>query len=404
LRTFRVLAAAAIAAVTLLSCSTSPRPSASAPPLTTASPIAVDPADSKAADLRTRLDLLLGEHVIAIAKESSAAGSRADEYTSYLHMLTANGNDLTELVRSALSDTAATRFDQIWSAQNDYFVNYTIGLVTHNTGKADGAMSSLVSAFVPQFSQFLATATQIPVDQIQQLVFQHELETKAIIDDQFAPDYMRLYADIRLVYAQASRIGDALAPKIAQKFPDKFPGNPSSPAVDLRVSMNSLMQEHAFLATMATSAATRGRDAEHAAAVGALANTTDAVGTLFAGLFGASVGTRFNQIWAAKNTAMIAYASASTGPAEQSALNQLTGVFVTQFSGFVRDSTSQSSDTLRMAIDAQVQATIAVIDDQRLKSAARLGADDRAADASMEVLADLIVSAAIDKLRVRFAA
>jgi hypothetical protein len=402
LRTFRVLAAAALAAVTLLSCATSPRTSASAPRLTTASPVILNPADSKAADLRTRLDLLLGEHVIVIAKESSAAGSRADEYTSYLRMLTSNGNDLTELVRSALGDTAATRFDRVWTAQNDYFVNYTIGLVTHNTGKADGAMSSLVSAFVPQFSQFLTTATQIPLDPIQLLVFQHVLETKAIIDDQFAQDYLRLYADIRVVYAQAARIGDAIAPRIAQKFPDKFPGNPSSQAVDLRVSMNNLLQEHAYLATMATSAATGGRDAEQAAAAGALANITDAVGTLFAGLFGAAVGTHFDQIWAAKNTATIAYSSASTGSAEQISLSQLTAVFVTEFSGFVHDSTGLSSGTLRPAIEAQVRATMAVIDDQRLKSSAKLGADDRSADASMEVLADLVVGAAITKLHARF--
>ena len=113
-----------LATFVLIGCTTSHPSSASGPRLASGSPAVSNPAESKAADFRTRLDLLLGEHVILIAKESSAAGTGrgGDEYAGYLHLLTSNGNDLTELVRSALSDAAATRFDQIWRAQNDNIV------------------------------------------------------------------------------------------------------------------------------------------------------------------------------------------------------------------------------------------------------------------------------------------
>ena len=365
-----------------------------------------NPAESKAADFRTRLDLLLGEQVILIAKESSAAGTGrgGDEYAGYLHLLTSNGNDLTELVRSALGDAAATRFDQIWSAQNDNFVNYTIGLVTHNKSKADLAMSGLIRSFVPQFSQFLAACTQVPLDPIQQLVFQHVLETRAMIDDQIAQSFPRLYADLRLVYAQASRIGDAVAPGITQKFPDKFPGNASSSAVDLRVSMNNLLQEHVYLATMTTSAATGVRTAEQSAAARALADNADALGTLFSGLFGAPVGTQFDRIWADGNTGLIGYATAPTPTAKQSALNQLKDAFVTRFSGFAQQTAGLTSAILRPSLEAQVAATVTVIDDQTSNSPAKLGTDDRSADASMATVADLIVGAAVTRLRARFAA
>src|SRR4029077_12784258 len=97
----------------LLGCTSSGGPSASAPPAASPSPVALNPAETKAADLRTRLDLLLGEHVIAIAKESAAAG-RSDEYSSYLHLLTSNGTELTDLMRSAFGDRAAATFDLIW--------------------------------------------------------------------------------------------------------------------------------------------------------------------------------------------------------------------------------------------------------------------------------------------------
>ena len=352
-------------------------------------------------DFRTRLDLLLGEHVIIIAKESSAP-SRPAEYASYLRLLTVNGSDLTELVRSAIGDSAATRFGQIWSAQNDYLVNYTIGLVTHSKVKADGAMSGLTGTFVPQFSQFLSDVTQIPSSLIVPLLTQHMLEMKAMLDDQFVRNYPRLYADIRTSYAHAAQVGDALAPRIAGSFPDKFPGNVSSPAADLRVSLNIRWQEHAYLATMRTNAAIGRRSAEQAAGAGALAENANALDALFTDLFGASVAARFDGVWAARNAAMMRYASALTGPPKQRALSQMKEAFVTQLSGWLQDSTDLRSAISAPALETQVEAVITVIDDQRAKSLLRLAADDRSAEASTEVVADLIAAAAVAKLQARF--
>jgi hypothetical protein len=402
LRSFQVIAAATLAALMLISCSTSHGPSASSTRLASQSPLALNPADSKAADFRTRLDLLLGEHVMVIAKQSAATG-RADEYTSYLHLLTANGNDLTELLRSALGDSAAARFDKIWSAQNDNLVTYTIGLVTHNTNKAAAAMSGLVSGFVPQFSQFVNDETQIPLDSMIQLASERVTEIKAMIDDEIAQRYPSMYSDLRIAYGHVSRIGDLLAARIAQEFPDKFPGSATSRAVDLRVSVNDLLQEHLYLATMTTSAAAVGRRAEQTAAARALADNAAAIGTLLSGLFGASAGAQFGKIWSVKNVAMIGYASASTIAAKQSALSKLSDVTVTQFSVFIQDSTGVAQGVARPVIEAQVAATIKVIDDQRLRSLAGLGADDRSADSSMGTLADLIASAIVAKLPTRFA-
>jgi hypothetical protein len=394
--------AAALAALVQISCTTSSGPHASVSPLSSPTPIAVNVADSKAADLRTRLDLLLGEHVIVVAKESGAAAGPQAEYTAYASLLITNGSALGDLMRSAFGETAGGQFDQLWSEQNGYLVEYTIGLVTHNQSKSNGAMSGLLNGFVPQFSQFITTMTQLPSDSMAQLATQQVLKTKAMIDDQVAQNYPRMYADLRTAYAQTSQFGDALAPRIAKEFPDKFPGNPSSQAVDLRVSMNNLLQEHLYLTTMATDAATGGRVAERGAAISAVAGNTDALGRMFSGLFDVSAGTAFDRVWAAKNTAMIGYALASSSTAKQSALSQLNDVFVTQFSSFVQDSTGLTSSALLSSIEAQVAATVTVIDDQRSKSAARLGTDDMSANAAMAVVADLIAGAVIVKLHARF--
>ena len=391
---------AALAALTQVSCSTSSGPQTSSTRVSS-SPVAVNPADSKAADLRTRLDLLLGEHLMVIAKESAAAAAHNDEYTGYLTLLT-GATGLADLMRSAFGDTAAGQFQQLWGVQDGYLVDYTIGLVTHNQNKSNGAMSGLINGFVPNFSQFVTTTTQLPLDPTTQLVTEQVLETQRMIDDQVAQNYPKMYTDLRTAFAQTARIGDALAPKIVRKFPDKFPGDPSNKASDLRALLNELLEEHAYLATMATDAAIGGRAAEQTAAAKALSDNADALGTLFSGVFGAPAGTQFDQVWAAKDLAIAAYAAAADQGAAKSALSNLTDTFVSQFAGFVHDSTGLSAAAAGPSIKAQTQATIGVIDDQRAKAFAQLATDDRTAAAAMQSIADLITAATAAKFPTRF--
>jgi hypothetical protein len=392
---------AALAALAFVGCTATPQSAATPTPVASPTPTGSNSAESKAADFRIRLDLLLGEHVIIIAKQSSAP-ARPAEYTGYLRLLTVNGTDLTELVRSALGDSVAARFDQIWSAQNDYLVSYTIGLVTHDKAKTAAAQSGLTGTFVPQFSQFLNDVTQIRSDLILPLVSQHMLETKAILDDQLSRNYRRLYADIRTSYAHAVQVGDAIAPRIAGRFPDKFPGNASSPAADLRASLNIRLQEHSYLGTMRTSAIVGGRSAEQAAATGALAENANDLDATFTDLLGASVAARFDSVWAAGNVATIALASASTAAQVQRSLNNLTDAAVAQLSGWLVDSMDLAADVSGPALEAQLETLVTVINKQRSRDWSTLAADDRSAATATEVVADLIASAAIAKLPARF--
>jgi hypothetical protein len=394
------LALAALAALTQVSCWTSSGPQASAARVSS-SPVAVNPADSKAADLRIRLDLLLGEHLMVVAKESAAAVAHNDEYTGYLTLLT-SATGLSDLMRSAFGDTAAAQFQQLWGVQDGYLVDYTIGLVTHNQNKSNDAMSGLINGFVPTFSQFVTATTQLPLDPTTQLMTEQVLEMQRMIDDQVAQNYPKMYTDLRTAFAQTARIGDALAPKIVRKFPDKFPGDPSNKASDLRASLNELLEEHAYLATMATDATIGGRAAEQTAAAKALSDNAAALGTLFSGLFGASAGIQFDQLWAAKDVALAAYAAAADQGPAKAALSNLNDTFVSQFGRFVHDSTGLSAAAANSSIRAQTQATIGVIEDQRLKQFAQLATDDRTAAAAMQSVADMITAATAEKFPTRF--
>jgi len=364
---------------------------------------ATNAADSKAADLRVRLDGLLGEHVIAIAKTSLAAtANRSDEYKGYATLLTTNGSDLSDVIASAFGASAAATFDQIWAAQNNYYVDYTVGLVSHNAAKSNGAASGLTNGFVPQFAQFMNTMASIPLDPITQLSTEQVLETKAMIDDQAALNNPKTFADLRRAYAQASRIGDVIASAIASKFPDKFPGDPANKAVDFRVALDNLLEEHSYVATMTTSATAAGRNTEQAASLNALAANADALGTLFSQVFGTATGTRFDQVWSARDADLVAYAGNADSTTRQNAFADLTMTFVAQFSSLVDDSADLAGTRVSNPIQLQVEAMVRAIDDQRSKSTSMLAADDHTAAAAMNPIGDLIATGATLKLPAKF--
>jgi hypothetical protein len=324
-----------------------------------------------AADLRTQLDLLLGEQVMIVAKESAAAVNHSDEYASYTALLATNTLDIIAVMRRAAGNTGADQFAQVWNMQNSYLVDYAIAVVTHNDEKANAEMSGLTGKFVPQFSRLISDLSGLPLDPVTQLTSQQVLEDKAFIDDAFALNYATFYADLHKAYAQASRLGDAFAGQIAQRFPDKFPGDPSHHAVDVRVSFNQLLQERSYLATMATDAAINGRSAEKPQALAAVAANSAAIGS-------ALKDQRFTQVWSQEILALEAYATTNDGASKKA----LTETFVAQFASIAGGSPG--------LIAGHVNATIKVVDDQRAKSSKTIAGDDRAAATSMQPIADSI--------------
>lgn len=334
---------------------------------------------SQAADLRTHLDLLLGEHVMIVAKESAGAATHSDEYTGYTALLTTNLTDLSALMRQAFGNTAADEFSQAWSKQNANLVDYAIGVVTHSDAKANAAMSALSNGFVTQFAALINDMSGLSTGSIAQLATLQLQEDKAFIDDVSGQKYQQFYTDLMKAYALTARLGDALAERIAQKFPDKFPGDPTVPAADRRVSLNLLLQEHAFLATMATGAVAAGRDAEKTAAAAALGVDAVVLSRSLGDLFGASTGAQFDKVWADRDAALLTYASKGDAGSKQA----LTAT-IKPFSTLAHVAAASVTD--------EMNALIKVIDDQRAKTSKTIAGDDRAAATSMEPIADAIVA------------
>jgi hypothetical protein len=358
--------------------------------------------DSAAANLRVKLDLALGEHIILATKATGAAlGGRSEEFAAYGELLNTNGTDIGEMIGAAYGAEAKDQFNQIWSAHNGFFVDYTTGVATKDKAKMDKAVQDLTTIYVPQFADFIAGATGLPVDAVTSLTTDHVLQTKQVVDDQAKGDWAAAYKGIRAAYAHMQMIGDAIAPAVATKFPDKFAGDPSNKGVDLRVALNQLLQEHLYLASFATGAALDGRSDEFAAAGVALNTNGTDVGAAIGSLYGDDAKDQFNQIWSAHNGFFVDY---TTGVATKDqakmdkAVHDLTTVYVPAFAEFLAGATDLPKDALADLTTEHVLTTKAIVDAQGAKDVVAAAKADRTAGQHMEMIADPLAKAIVAKL------
>jgi hypothetical protein len=350
-----------------------------------------------AATLRTDLNYLLGEHLILAAKATGAAlGGRTEQFEAYGGLLNTNGTDLGAAIGSIYGAEAEDEWNRIWSAHNGFFVDYTTGVATDDAALADGAVEDLTTVYVPEFSAFLAGATGLPEEAITELVTDHVLQTKAVVDAQASGDWEAAYEAIRAAYAHMSMIGDALAPAIAEG--NDIEGDADTAGVDFRTALNQLLQEHLFLASFATDAAIDGRDDEFAAAGGALNTNGTDLGAAIGSLFGTEAEDEWNRIWSAHNGFFVDY---TTGVAtndqalQDQAVEDLTTVYVPEFSAFLAGATGLPEDALAELITEHVLTTAAVVDAQGAGDAAAAADADRQAAVHMRMLGDPLAEAIV---------
>jgi len=352
---------------------------------------------SDAANLRTDLDYLLGEHLILASKATGAAlDGRSDQFAAYGGLLNTNGTDLGAAIGSVYGADAEAEWNRIWSAHNGFFVDYTTGVATDDMAMQDQAVTDLTETYVPEFSSFLAGATGLPEDAVTDLVTDHVLQTKAVVDAQAAGDFAAAYDAIRAAYAHMQMIGDALAPAIAEG--NGIDGDPATAGVDFRVALNQLLQEHLFLASFATDAAIGGRSDEFSAAGAALNTNGTDLGAAIGSVFGADAEAEWNRIWSAHNGFFVDY---TTGVAtddmamQDQAVTDLTETYVPEFSSFLAGATGLPEDALADLVTQHVLTTKAIVDAQGGGDEAAAADADREAAMHMRMLGDPLAEAIV---------
>jgi len=243
-------------------------------PATTSATVA---SQTGAATLRAKLTSLLDEHVYLASKATGAAlrGDTAgfNEWAGALNgPADSNTADLTAAVTSAYGKEVGTAFDGLWRSENHIpqFVAYTQAVAKGDAAGKQAAVDKL-TAYAKTFGETLNQVnSNLPADAVTQDITMHATTLLAVIDAQKAGDGAAKYKALEEAYTHMNGTAKVLAEATVKKFPDKFDGDPNSPASELRAGLTSLLEAHVWIASDATDAALRGDTAGFTAAATAL--------------------------------------------------------------------------------------------------------------------------------------
>lgn len=179
----------------------------------------------------------------------------------------------------------------------------------------------------------------------------------------------------------------------------------ASPASDLRTTLNTLLQEHVFLAAAATGAALGGRDGEFKAAAGALDANSVALSRAIGSVYGADAESAFLPLWRKHIGFVVDYttgAAAMDKAKQDKAVNAL--VAYTQEFGAFLSSANPNLTTAAVAglVKDHVLTLKTVIDAQVAKDPARTYVALRSAAAHMSMIANPLADAIIKQFPSRF--
>ena len=143
-----------------------------------------------AADLRVTLDTLLGEHALLAVAAAQKGFDGAADFEAAAAALYANSVEVSEAIGSVYGDEAAQMFldgPSLWRDHIGFFVDYTVGLAKKDTAAQQEAVDNL-TGYSGAFSGFLAGATGLPQDALQDGIQMHIGQLKGQIDAYAAKD------------------------------------------------------------------------------------------------------------------------------------------------------------------------------------------------------------------------
>ena len=178
---------------------------------------------TKAAELRAGLNSLFREHIfLAAAATGAALDGREAEFKAAADALDGNSVDIAKAIGSVYGKDAGEAFLPLWRKHIGFVVDYTVGVATKDSAKADKAVSELIQ-YTQDFGAFLSAASpKLPKSVVADLVKHHVVTLKDVIDAQAQKDSGRAYTAVRTAAAHMQMIADPLAETIVKQFPAKF--------------------------------------------------------------------------------------------------------------------------------------------------------------------------------------
>ncbi len=317
-----------------------------------------------ASDLRYTLASGLGQHALLASLTRHRGLEGADDFEAAGAALEANTVALGDAIGSIYGDKAKATFLGLWRAHIGFFVDYTVGTASDDAAKKTKAADDL-AGYSRDFAAFLSGATDLPADVLEAELNSHVMHLAGSVDAYAAGDYAKAYELTDMAFQHMVATGGTRADAIAVKFPDKFAAmdDATKSAVDLRITLDSALGEHAFLASNATHRGLEGSKAFDAAA-GQLETNTVVLGDAIGSVFGDEAKGTFLELWRAHIGFFVDYtvATATKDDAKKAKAGEALAGYSRDFGAFLAGATDLPADTLSSELDTHIMHLAQSID------------------------------------------
>ena len=329
---------------------------------TTTTTIAKGP-DTTAAQLRSKLNGLLQEHVyLAAAATGAAVGGRPEEFEGAVAAIDGNSDALTANIAAIFDADTGSKFEELWNKHVGFVTAYARG-----SASAGNDLAQYARDFGAFINSILPT---LPAEAVTNLTAMHEQTLRAVIDAQKGGNEAQAYTDLRAAAAHMATVASGLTGAIAKKFPERIGGDPASPAADLVTTFNGGLREHVFLAAAASGAALGGRADEFSAAQAAIEANSDALTTAVAGAYGPEAGRAFGPLWKKHIDLLVDYTNAVAAkdqPKADEAMGNLLA-YTQEFGAFINSASPKlTTEAVADLVKTHVLTVKAAIDAQAAK-------------------------------------
>ena len=138
-------------------------------------------AGTKASTTRATLGGLLGEHAALAALATTKGLDAAPDFNAVAVALDKNSVELADVIGSVYGSAARTEFLKQWRDHIRMFVDYTTATAKGDESGQEKAVAEL-GGYAKTFGTFLATATGLPAEAVQESLKEHVGQLKSAVD------------------------------------------------------------------------------------------------------------------------------------------------------------------------------------------------------------------------------
>ncbi|NEN83775.1 copper amine oxidase N-terminal domain-containing protein [Paenibacillus elgii] len=365
-------------------------------------------AREAAAELRVRMDALLGEHALLAVFAMQKRYDGAADHEQAAVLLGKNTERLAATLRSTYGEEAAKTFEPLWSSYVEALLNYAqaaaAGEETTRTQAANG-----LEAYDKELALFWARLLpDLGAAGLEEGTKRHTDLMLQAFDAYTDKNDAAAYKAMREAYAHAVASADLLAAGMAAQSPDRFDASGmKTRKADLRSALGRLLGEHALTAAFAMQKSIDGAsDFDFDQAATALNENAVDLAAAIASVYGETAGTSFHTAWTSRTRYILDYAKAAASK-DESARTIAAGNLEkaqAELAQFFTDANPQhgSKPELLNGLSTQIGQMTMALDHSALGEYAAAYERTETAYAQMSPLADLLAQEISDQYPDRF--